>query len=267
VCACAAEHQLVHSRTPLVSWEVFFCYLNTNGSADQQTDFIMDHFRKSFPLPRGARRRHGMCTYIRDLHETLTTNGIQNPWQRNNLAGYEVLTKVVLKRYSYCDITLCGPLKSKEVSEEHVASISRAEKAKHTGVEAGNNTCQSRYRTTNENICYKTNSVALSPQANYTDWATATCRRNLVPNFVDRGVSRGQRGGFPTVVNLQFSRREPLLFFQVAPHLSPRSWVDPIPDPLLLRKFGSAGNRTPDLTVSIQKLWLLDHRGGRTFTT
>jgi hypothetical protein len=31
--------------------------------------------------------------------------------------------------------------------------------------------------------------VALSPQANYTDWATATCRRNLVPAFVDRGVS------------------------------------------------------------------------------
>jgi hypothetical protein len=65
----------------------------------------------------------------------------------------------------------------------------------------------------------KTNSVALSPRANYTDWATATCRRNLVPTFVDRRVSRGQRGGSPTVVNL-FSRPEPLLFFQVAPHLS-----------------------------------------------
>jgi hypothetical protein len=25
-----------------------------------------------------------------------------------------------------------------------------------------------------------------------------------VPTFVDRGVSRGQRGGFPTVVNLSF---------------------------------------------------------------
>jgi hypothetical protein len=29
----------------------------------------------------------------------------------------------------------------------------------------------------------KTNSVAFSLQANYTDWATATCRRNLVPNL------------------------------------------------------------------------------------
>jgi hypothetical protein len=62
------------------------------------------------------------------------------------------------------------------------------------------------------------NSVAFSLRANYTDWATATCRRNLVPTFVDRGVSRGQRGGSPTAVNL-FSRPEPLLFFQVAPHL------------------------------------------------
>jgi hypothetical protein len=46
--------------------------------------------------------------------------------------------------------------------------------------------------------------VALSPQANYTDWATATCWRNLVPTFVDRGVWRGQCGGSPTVVNLSF---------------------------------------------------------------
>jgi hypothetical protein len=46
--------------------------------------------------------------------------------------------------------------------------------------------------------------VALSPQANYTDWATATSQRNLVPTFADTGVSRGQRGGSPTVVNLSF---------------------------------------------------------------
>jgi hypothetical protein len=50
--------------------------------------------------------------------------------------------------------------------------------------------------------------VALGPQANYTDWGTATCRRNLVPTIVDRGVSRGQRGGSPTVVILSFLDRE-----------------------------------------------------------
>jgi hypothetical protein len=50
----------------------------------------------------------------------------------------------------------------------------------------------------------RTNSVALSPQAKYTDLATATCRRNLVPTFADRGMSRGQCGGSLTVVNLSF---------------------------------------------------------------
>jgi hypothetical protein len=48
---------------------------------------------------------------------------------------------------------------------------------------------------------YAQNSVALSPQVNCTDWSTATCRRNLMPTFVDRGVSRGQRGGSPADVN------------------------------------------------------------------
>jgi hypothetical protein len=38
--------------------------------------------------------------------------------------------------------------------------------------------------------------------------------------------------------------------------------VDPIPDPLLLRKSGSTGNRTRDLWICSQKLWPLDHRGG-----
>jgi hypothetical protein len=33
----------------------------------------------------------------------------------------------------------------------------------------------------------KTNSVAFSPQTNYTERATAICQRNLVPTFVDRG--------------------------------------------------------------------------------
>jgi hypothetical protein len=43
-------------------------------------------------------------------------------------------------------------------------------------------------RTNVQCVKTKTNSVALSPLANYTDWATAICRRNLVPTFVDRGV-------------------------------------------------------------------------------
>jgi hypothetical protein len=57
-------------------------------------------------------------------------------------------------------------------------------------------------------------SVVLSAQANYTDWATATCRRNLAPTFVDRGVLCGQRGWSPTVVNLSFLERSRYFSFK-----------------------------------------------------
>jgi hypothetical protein len=48
----------------------------------------------------------------------------------------------------------------------------------------------------------------------------------------------------PTAVFSFFLDRSRYYFFQVAPQLYSRSWVDPVPDPLLLRKSGSAGNRT-----------------------
>jgi hypothetical protein len=63
---------------------------------------------------------------------------------------------------------------------------------------------------------YTKQTVAFSPQANYTDWATATGRRNLVPTFVDRGVSRGQRGGSPRVVNLSFLDRFKYTVFPIS---------------------------------------------------
>jgi hypothetical protein len=47
------------------------------------------------------------------------------------------------------------------------------------------------------------------------------------------------------------------VYFQVAPQLYSWGWVDPVPDPLLLRKFGS-----PDLWICSQELWPLDHRRG-----
>jgi hypothetical protein len=77
----------------------------------------------------------------------------------------------------------------------------------------------------------KKNSVGLSPQANYTDWAPATCRRNLAQTFVDRGMSRGQRGGSRTV-----SRPESLLLFQVAPHLSSQGLSGPRSRPTATQK-------------------------------
>jgi hypothetical protein len=75
-----------------------------------------------------------------------------------------------------------------------------------------------------------------SLKANYMDWATATGRRILVPTFVDRGVSRGQRGGTSMTINLTFLYRSHYFFFQVAPHLCSWVWVNPVPDPLLRRK-------------------------------
>jgi hypothetical protein len=56
-------------------------------------------------------------------------------------------------------------------------------------------------------------------------------------------VPRGQHDGSLRPYS-RFSRPQLLLFFQVAPQLYSRGWVDPVPDPLLLRKSGSAGNRT-----------------------
>jgi hypothetical protein len=43
---------------------------------------------------------------------------------------------------------------------------------------------------------YKMYPMAFHSQSNYTDWETAVGQRSLMPNFADRGVSRGQVGGF-----------------------------------------------------------------------
>jgi hypothetical protein len=66
----------------------------------------------------------------------------------------------------------------------------------------------------------------------------------------------------PTAVNLGFLDRS-RYFLEIAPQLYPRGWVDPVPDPLLLRKSGSARNWTRSLWIASQELWPLDHRGGR----
>jgi hypothetical protein len=66
----------------------------------------------------------------------------------------------------------------------------------------------------------------------------------------------------PTAVNLGFLDRSRYFSIQVAPQLSSRGWVNPVPDPLLLRIFDSSGNRTWDLWICRQDRWPLDHRGG-----
>jgi hypothetical protein len=61
---------------------------------------------------------------------------------------------------------------------------------------------------------------------------------------------------------LGFLDRNRYFFFQVAPQLYSRGWVDPVPDPLLLRKSGSTGNRTRT-SGSVARNWPLDHRGSQ----
>jgi hypothetical protein len=80
----------------------------------------------------------------------------------------------------------------------------------------------------------------LSARPNY------TCRRlssKLKPTFADREC-RVVTATDPYGRNLDFLDRSRYFFFQVAPQLYSWGWVDPVPDPLLLRKCGSAGNRT-----------------------
>jgi hypothetical protein len=94
--------------------------------------------------------------------------------------------------------------------------------------------------------------VAFSSRVNYTDLPTAAAGE-VMPTFAYVGVTWSARR-FPTVVNLGFLDRIRYFFFQVAPQLSSRGCVDPVTDPLLLIKSGSAGNRTGDLWVCSQEL-------------
>jgi hypothetical protein len=64
----------------------------------------------------------------------------------------------------------------------------------------------------------------------------------LVPTFVYRAVPRGQRDG-PLGRILGFLDRSRYFVFQVAPQLYSRGRVNPFPDPLILRKSGTSGNR------------------------
>jgi hypothetical protein len=91
----------------------------------------------------------------------------------------------------------------------------------------------------------KKNSMGFSPQVNYTDWETATCRRNLVPTFVDRGVLHGQCGGTPTAVNLSFLHRSCYFFFQVAPQLSSQELSGPHSRPTATQKIWQCRESNP----------------------
>jgi hypothetical protein len=70
----------------------------------------------------------------------------------------------------------------------------------------------------------------ISPRANCAYRATAACRRSDCQLFADIGC-HVQRDWSVRSYSW-FSIQEPLLFYQVAPQLYSRGWVDPVPDPL-----------------------------------
>jgi hypothetical protein len=72
--------------------------------------------------------------------------------------------------------------------------------------------------------------LGLCPRANYTDRATAACRRSDRQIFADRRCHVVDVTSLPPYS--RFSRQELLLFYQVAPQLYSRGWVDPVPDAL-----------------------------------
>jgi hypothetical protein len=110
----------------------------------------------------------------------------------------------------------------------------------------------------------------LISQRNKLQWpqsATELYRRSdhrfstkLVPGFAERRC-RVVSATDPYGRNLGFFYRSRYYFYQVAPQLYSRGKVDPVLDPLLIRKSGSSGNWTQDLWICSQELWPLDHRG------
>jgi hypothetical protein len=82
----------------------------------------------------------------------------------------------------------------------------------------------------------KTKLHGLSPQANYTDrLSDRRLSAKLVPTSADRGCSVISATIPPQSLIFGFLDRS-RYFVEIAPQLSSRGWVDPVPDPLPLRK-------------------------------
>jgi hypothetical protein len=75
----------------------------------------------------------------------------------------------------------------------------------------------------------------------------------LVRKFADIGCHLVSVADFYGRI-LGFLDRSSYFFFQVAPQLYSLGSEDPVPDPLLLRESGSAGNLNPDLWICGQEL-------------
>jgi hypothetical protein len=87
--------------------------------------------------------------------------------------------------------------------------------------------------------CYAAG-ILYQTQITITPWLWSA---KFVPTFADRGCQVVSVAD-PYGRNLRFFDRSRYFFFQVDPQLYSRGWADPVADPPLLRKSGSAGKRT-----------------------
>jgi hypothetical protein len=95
-----------------------------------------------------------------------------------------------------------------------------------------------------------TNKKQITKQIPWPQSASELCRTSdrrlsakLVPTFADRGY-RVVNATDSCGLILGFLDRRRYFFFQVAPQLYSRGWMEPAIDSLILRKSGSTGNRT-----------------------
>jgi hypothetical protein len=82
-----------------------------------------------------------------------------------------------------------------------------------------------------------------SPQANYTDRATAAGRRSYCQPLRVEGVGWSAQQ-IPTAVNLGFIDRSRYFFIQLAPQLSSRGWVGPFQIPYFSENLVGPGIET-----------------------
>jgi hypothetical protein len=61
------------------------------------------------------------------FNEYGAAGGIFDKHSNISFVGFQVYTAVAMKNFVFCDTTPCSPVKSTDVSEEHIASIFRIE--------------------------------------------------------------------------------------------------------------------------------------------
>jgi hypothetical protein len=132
--------------------------------------------------------------------------------------------------YCFFPLAVCHPMMKLKRFSSNLSLFGESVCQRHrSGKDIWDNICKANLRSTAITTSYskkeKLNSVA---------WV----RERTIPT-----EPRGQRDRSLRLI-LGFLDRSCYFFFQVAPQLYSRGWVDPFPDPLVLRKSVSAGRLT-----------------------